>query len=46
MKRNLEFQNFASFLDLLPEFDLNLIEFGFGLLRVWLNHMIIVCYSL
>jgi hypothetical protein len=28
------------FLDSLPEFDSNLFEVGFGLFRVWLNHLI------
>jgi hypothetical protein len=32
--------NLASFLDLLPEFDLNLFGFDFGLFRVGLNHSI------
>jgi hypothetical protein len=32
--------NFATFLDLLPEFDSNLFEFGFGLFGVGLNHSI------
>jgi hypothetical protein len=38
-ERNLEIQ-FVSFLDLLPEFDSNSIEFGFSIIRVWLNLMI------
>jgi hypothetical protein len=38
MKGSLEFQ--IKFLDLLQEFDSNSFEFGFGLIRVWLNHMI------
>jgi hypothetical protein len=38
-ERNFEIK-FVSFLDLLPEFDSNLMEFGFGIIRVWLNHMI------
>jgi hypothetical protein len=35
----LEFQIYE-FLDLLQEFDSNSIEFGFGIIRVWLNQMI------
>jgi hypothetical protein len=38
-ERNFEIK-FVSFLDLLPEFDSNSMEFGFAIIRVWLNHMI------
>jgi hypothetical protein len=39
MKESLEFQ-ICEFLDLLQEFDSNLFEFGFGIFRVWLNHVV------
>jgi hypothetical protein len=39
-KKKFDISKFASFLDLLLEFDSNLIEFGFCLFRVWLNHLI------
>jgi hypothetical protein len=38
-EKNLEFQ-IGKFLDLLQEFDSNSFEFGFGLFRVSLNHLI------
>jgi hypothetical protein len=38
-KESLEFQIYE-FLDLLQEFDSNSIEFGFAIIRIWLNHMI------
>jgi hypothetical protein len=40
MNRKFGISKFASFLHLLPEFDSNLIEFGFCLFSVWLNHLI------
>jgi hypothetical protein len=40
LKQNLEFQLGEFFLDSLPEFDSDLFEVGFGLFRVWLNHLI------
>jgi hypothetical protein len=39
-EKKFRISKFASFLDLLPEFDSNLIEFCFCLFRVWLNHLI------
>jgi hypothetical protein len=33
--------NLCDVLDLLQEVDLNSFKFGFGLFRVWLNHLII-----
>jgi hypothetical protein len=39
MKESLEFQIYE-FLNLLQEFDSNSFELGFGIFRVWLNHMI------
>jgi hypothetical protein len=31
--------NLCDFLDLLQEVDSNSFEFGFGLFRIWLNHL-------
>jgi hypothetical protein len=39
-EKKFEISKFASFLDLLPDFDSNLIKFGFCLFRVCLNHLI------
>jgi hypothetical protein len=39
LEKKFGISKFVGFLNLLPEFESNLIEFDFELFRVWLNHL-------